>query len=108
MQSLPRPILDAMHEPYGARAVIYTLRIDSDAEPRRMQFEQLAQHADRGVFDQTMKLLRIRSHLEKRTLLPLIYMAISALLRMLPAQTEAFTRNVDALISVDKKIDLFE
>ncbi|MDP6057248.1 MAG: M48 family metallopeptidase, partial [Pirellulaceae bacterium] len=57
LQSLPESIHNAVREPYGARAVIYTMLLDAKPEPRRIQLEKLAKHADPGVYRQVEKLL---------------------------------------------------
>jgi hypothetical protein len=106
--SLPSAIAESARETYGARAVIYALLIDRDAEARRIQLERLASHADPAVRDETLKLLPVVQGVEARVRLPLIDMLIPALRELSPPQYEAFKANVAELIGADRKIDLFE
>lgn len=108
IHKLPGPLLDAAHEPYRARAVVYGLLVDTDAEARRIQIEQLAQQADHGVFEETRRLLPLTERLERTARLPLVDMAMPALRGLSPEQHRQFMRNVDTLARVDEKIDLFE
>ena len=41
VNSLPEELKQAAHEPYGARALVYSLVIDSDAAPRAAQLARL-------------------------------------------------------------------
>ena len=44
---MPQDVVDAAHEPYGARAVIYASLLDRDADIRAVQLRALEQLADR-------------------------------------------------------------
>jgi Zn-dependent protease with chaperone function len=105
---LPAAIAESAHETYGARALIYALLIDRDAESRRIQLERLASHADPAVHDETRKLLPLVEGVGAEVRLPLIDMAIPALRELSPSQYEVFKANVVELIRADRKIDLFE
>ena len=107
-KSLPQPVVDATRESYGARAVIYALLIDRDAESRKKQLEHLAKNAERGANAETRKLLPIIEDLDAKLRLPLIDLTVPALRALSPGQYEAFRRNVIELIMADDKIDLFE
>jgi Zn-dependent protease with chaperone function len=106
--SLPAAIAESAHETYGARAMIYALLIDRDAEARRVQLERLASHADPAVHDETRKLLPLVEGVGAGVRLPLIDMVIPALRELSPSQYEVFKTNVVELIKADRKIDLFE
>jgi hypothetical protein len=107
-KSLPQPVVEAARESYGARAVIYALLIDRDAESRKKQLEHLAKSAERGVKAETKKLLPVVEGLDAGLRLPLIDLTVPALRALSPRQYEAFRRNVIELIMADDKIDLFE
>jgi hypothetical protein len=47
---LPEAVADAAREPYGARAVIYSLALDRGQEVRGRQLEHLQNHADPEVY----------------------------------------------------------
>jgi uncharacterized tellurite resistance protein B-like protein len=106
---LPAAVLESAHEPYGARAVIYALLIDRDAEARGIQLERLARHADPAVCEETRKLLPlVEAGVDAGARLPLIDLLIPALRELSPGQYAAFKENVAELIKADRKIDLFE
>ncbi|MFQ5946060.1 MAG: M48 family metallopeptidase [Anaerolineae bacterium] len=108
LEGLPRPVGAAVHEPYGARAVMYGLLIDRRDEPRRAQLERLAGHADRGVYAETIRLLPTIEQLDVAQRLPVISLAIPALRSLTPAQYDAFKQNVWELVRADEAIDVFE
>jgi hypothetical protein len=105
---LPAAIVESAREPYGARAVIYGLLIDRDAEARGIQLERLASHADPAVCDETRKLLPLVAGIDTGARLPLVDMLIPALRELSPGQYASFKENVNELIKADRKIDLFE
>jgi Zn-dependent protease with chaperone function len=108
LASLPPAIVSACHEPHGARAVIYALLIDSDADARDRQVAQLERFGEPGIADETFALLRDVERLDPRVRLPLVDLALPTLRRLSPDQFAAFGRNVSALVAADQRIDLFE
>jgi hypothetical protein len=106
--SLPAPVAESAHEAYGARAVIYALLIDADAEVRRSQLAHLASHADAAVHAETRKLLPLVDGIDAGVRLPLVDMVIPALRELSPPQYAVFKTNVAELIRADRKTDLFE
>jgi Zn-dependent protease with chaperone function len=106
--SLPAEVVASAHEAYGARAVIYALLIDRDADARRIQLDRLASHADPAVHAETRKLLPLVERVGTGARLPLVDLAIPALRELSPAQYAAFKANVEELIAADRKIDVFE
>ncbi len=105
---LPKQVKQTVHEAFGARAVIYALLIDTDAEPRRKQMQRLKQFADPPVYLETQTILPMVQQLSPAVRLPLIDMAIPALRSLSPGQYGAFCANLDELIKADQKLDLFE
>lgn len=108
VRDLPRQVLAAAHEPYGARAVIYMLLIDPDPKTRRAQLDQLQHHADKAVYSETIKMLKSGAAVPARGRLPLVDLAIPALRSLSAPQYAAFRRNVKVLVEADRSIDLFE
>jgi len=106
--SLPAEVVESAHEAYGARAVIYALLIDRDADARRIQLDRLASHADPAVYAETRKLLPLVERVVTGARLPLVDLAIPALRELSPSQYAAFKANVEELIEADRKIDVFE
>ena len=108
IESLPPPITEAAHEPYGARAIIYALLLDSDQAVRARQFAHLKEGAEEQSFKQTQQLMPRIDQLSPDARAPLVEMAIPALKSISPDQYLAFLKNVDALVLADEKMDLFE
>ncbi len=108
LDSLPAPLVSAVHGPYGARAVVYALLFDREAEPRRRQDAHLAAAADPGVYEETVRLMGLVDRLDMRARLPLIDISLPALRTLTVEQYELFRKNVAALVQIDNAIDLFE
>ena len=108
IQSMPPPVVEAAHEPYGARAIIYALLLDRDQTIRGRQLESLKKGAEEQSFVQTQRLMAQIDQSPPDARAPLVEMAIPALKNLSPDQYSAFLKNVDALASADEKIDLFE
>ena len=108
IDSLPKQLVSAAHETYGARAVVYALLLDHEAEPRERQLEHLKQAADPGVYEETLRLMPLAQQLDTRARLPLLDMSLPALRGLVPAQYALFKDNVAALVEADGAIDLFE
>ena len=108
MKSLPAQLVSAAHETYGARAVVYALLLDHEAEPRQRQLMHLEGAADPGVYEETLRLIPIVQQLDMRARLPLLDMSLPALRGLVRAQYELFKQNVAALVQADNAIDLFE
>ena len=105
---IPEPVINIARESYGARALIYALLLNREAEPRRIQMQQLSEHADVGVYDLTGKLLPAVQQLPQGLRLPLVDLALPALRGLTASQYQAFSENVMVLVEADEKIDLFE
>ena len=108
LESLPKPLVSAAHEPYGARAVVYTLLLDREPGPRQVQLAHLAKAADPGVYQEALRLAPLVAALDVRARLPLVEVALPALRELTPAQEAVFRQNVVTLVQADSEIDLFE
>ena len=108
LQSLPKALVSAAHEPYGARAVIYALLLDRQSGPRQVQLAHLAEAADPGVYRETRRLASLVAELDVRARLPLIEIALPALRELTPTQEKVFRQNVVTLVQADSQIELFE
>jgi Zn-dependent protease with chaperone function len=105
---LPILVKQAAREPYGARAVIYSLLLDPGQEIRGRQLKHLQARADPGVFDLTHKLMADMDRLDIKYRLPLIDIVIPALKQLSISQYQVFRSNLVALIEMDSKIELLE
>ena len=108
LTELPSVILQSVHEPHGARAVIYALLISDNHSVREKQLAHLKHHADAGVYDECEKLLSWMVALDDNKRLPLIDISIATLRQLSDRQYTLFKYNLDALIKMDAKISLFE
>ncbi|MGE3841060.1 MAG: M48 family metallopeptidase [Vicinamibacterales bacterium] len=108
IRSLPAALVNASHEPHGARAVVYALLLDRATAPRQLQLAHLSAAADQGVYQETLRLTALIEPLDVRVRLPLLEMALPALRALTPAQSQLFKRNVAELVQADDHIDLFE
>jgi len=101
-------IKEAAREPYGARAVIYSLLLDPGQAIRDQQLQQLRKYADPDVLVLTYKLLAEMDDLDTKYRLPIIDIAIPALKQLSHDQYQVFRDNLVTLIEMDSRVDLLE
>ncbi len=106
---MPAVILEAVREPYSARAAIFALLLSRDDQPtRERQWQMLGQAIEPPLLKALQQLSAAVDQLPPENRLPVADMAIPALKRLSPAQYAAFRQIVEALTAADGKIDLFE
>ncbi|MEX1031873.1 MAG: M48 family metallopeptidase [Cellvibrionaceae bacterium] len=109
IKTIPDVLNEAVHDPFAARAVIYSLLLNkSNGEVAEKQWQQLRQQAHPVVFNVTEKLLASVAKLDATRHLPLLELCIPALKTLSTSQYDVFKRNLIALIRADDKVDLFE
>lgn len=108
LEDMPGELRDAAHEPYGARAVIYAMLLDRDAQMRKQQLDALKPQAEELSYRETERLAPLIDQLPDEARLPLVEMSFPALKKLSPDQYAKFRQNVDALVEADNKIDLLE
>ncbi|MCB1149271.1 MAG: M48 family metallopeptidase [Chlamydiia bacterium] len=108
IESIPKPLRDALHEPYGARAVVFGLLLSKDEAMRAKQLKYLAEHSRYGAYTEVSRLVPEFEKLDLRCRLPLLDMCLPTLTLLSKAQYEQFMSNVDGLILADNSVDLFE
>lgn len=108
INEIPNKVHDAAREPYGARAVIYCLVMDSKPEIQERQLQQLREFGDSGILGLVKRLYEDVRALDIRFRLPLIDMALPSLRQLSAAQYELFKKNLIHLMQADNRIDLFE
>lgn len=106
--AIPPLVRETAAEPYGARAVIYGLLLSGDEDIRAEQMAHLRREGDHGIADLVQSLSGDIAALDTAVRLPLIDLVIPALRELSPGQYGLFKRNLDALIRMDRKINLFE
>ena len=108
LEMMPQQVTQSAHEPYGARAIIYTLLLDDDPEIRRRQLQLLQERAEPQSYEETIRLAQQIRQLPDDTRIPLADMAIPALKELSQNQYDAFRQIVKELVTADNKIELFE
>ncbi len=108
LADLSAAIKAAARESHGARAVIYSLVLDTGQEVRARQLKQLQDHADPGVYALTLRLMREMDRLNVKYRLPVIDIAMPALKQLSLSQYKSFKGNLIALIEMDSRVDLLE
>jgi peptidase M48-like protein len=106
--ALSDALRDAVHNPQGAQAVVYSLLLDTDENVRQSQRGVLAQSADPAVFTQIDPLTPEISQLGAEARLPLVDMAMPALRLLTADQYKNFRDNICVLVEADQQIRLFE
>ncbi|QDU87175.1 hypothetical protein Pla175_05310 [Pirellulimonas nuda] len=108
IESLPEELIDAAHEPFGARAVIYGLLLDRDPAVRKAQLAGLAQGAEAPVRELMHKLLPAIDAVDHRARLPLVDMTLPALKSLSTPQYVGFGNCLRLLVEADQRLGLFE
>jgi Zn-dependent protease with chaperone function len=106
--AMPPAIVDAAHEPYGARALIFASLLDRDADVRANQLRMLGETTEPDVFEFTLHLTKPITQLDVRARLPLVDMTLPALRALSPSQYREFMHCFDELVRADDRIGLFE
>lgn len=108
VDGMPSSLREALSIPYGARAAIYYVLLNEDEIERENQFTYLSEHADPAVYTLTKTLASEQGEINEKFRLPLIDMALPALRQLSTEQFNVFRHNVNMLVSVDDKQNLFE
>ncbi len=106
--AMPPAVVDAAHDPYGARAVIYASLLDVDQSIRAVQLDALQRLAEPDVYELTLKLLSSVDQLDVRAYLPLVDMTLPALRALSPSQYQSFSKCFVKLVQADNRLGLFE
>jgi len=109
LEQLPGSLHGAVRTLSGSVAVVYGLLIDRlKSEVRTQQLEYLSQGADPAVYQILLKLLPDFVNLKIEFCLPLLDLATPALKTQSSALYQAFRKNLEALISMDGTVTVFE
>jgi hypothetical protein len=108
LAAMPDVVVDAAHEPYGARALIFATLLDENEEVRSAQLAALQKSTEPHVYELTLKLLPTVNQVDTRALLPLVDMTLPALRALSPAQYQDFSRCFILLAQADQRLGLFE
>lgn len=108
VRTLPPQIVEAVHDPYGARAVIFALLLDEDESVRTAQMQALSETTTPDIVAVTAKLTPTVRVLDSRVRLPLVDMSLAALRAMAKSQYEEFSLAFQKLVQADQRLGLFE
>ena len=106
--TVPAPLRDAAHEPFGSRAVVYLLLLDDDPALRERQLARLDAAADPAVARETRRLATLAADLPREARLPLVDICLGPLKDLSPEQYARFRDNLEVLIAADERLSFFE
>jgi hypothetical protein len=108
LSEIPGELLAAAHDPSAARAVVYLMVIDRDAQFRRQQLELLQRSADQGISEELATLLTKAELILREQRLSLLSISLQSLRQLSKRQYLLFKTNLNSLIRIDNKLHLFE
>lgn len=110
LDRIPAPLKDAAHDPYGCRAVVYSMLIhwEGDDASMRIQLGILEKSGDTGVASLVRSLAKHAAGLDAELRLPLIDLCLAALSRLSDRQHLDFRNTLHALALADGKVTLEE
>src|SRR5262249_48987729 len=108
VQSLPRPLLEAVREPFSARAVVYALLLAPEPSLRREQLAHLEAAAERGTAAAVQGLFPLIAPLSEAVWRALAGLGLAARRQLSRPQYQQFRERVDDLVASDRKLSLFE
>jgi len=108
LEQVPEALRHAAETPFGCRAVVFAMLLDSDDTVRQQQMSHLAEHSDAAVLDLTRHLTERALALPTKLRLPLLTLTSVGIRQLSPEQAATFAKNIQALEAADDKIDLFE
>lgn len=108
LESVPRDVMDAAHEPSSARAVVLALLASHDPAVRERQLGLVAAAAGEDLAAETSRLTETLAKLAEEQRLPLIDLVVPSLVRMSARQYATFRVAVRDLIQADDRLSLFE
>jgi len=108
LETLPRPLSEAVRDPLSAQATVFALLLDLDDSVEATQLSWLGRHAIPAAVRETRLILPDVRQLAPESRLPLVELAAPALRRLTPGQLHDFLQSVDVLIQADRKVTIFE
>ena len=100
--------VEAAHDIWGARALVYALLLDQDQDIQDTQWALLFDRADTGVPEYVKKLMQSTADIDQEQRLVLLSASMPALKSLSFKQYSNFMGIVVDLIKIDERIQLFE
>ncbi len=107
MDSMQGELLDAAHDGFTARALVYAMLI-GNGEVAEHQVQHIHAHAEPGVPQSLARLQQAVADRDAVQRITLLELCVPTLKALSTAQYERFMDNVRALIKADARIDIFE
>ncbi|MBN1947650.1 MAG: M48 family metallopeptidase [Bradymonadales bacterium] len=108
IDTLPDEVMEAIHEPLAAQAVLFCLLLDAREEIYKKQMDHLQRHAKPEVLEEILLLGPQIVELGPAARLPLVDLSLPALRRLSHKQYNRFIQVLQVLIEADERVDLFE
>lgn len=108
LASIPDDLLKAAHSPFSARALVYSLLLDTNPGTRSKQLALLEERADPAVYDTLQRLLTAHASIGETQRLSLANLCLPVLRQLSATQYASFRHNLDALIQTDGRTSLWE
>ena len=108
LAAIPRTLLEAAHNPFSARALIYFLLLDDDAAMARQQLDAMRGSADPAVYEALVKMFEEHLEVSQDLRLPLVNLALPTLRQLSAEQYTLFRKNLEVLVSSDGRTSLWE
>jgi Zn-dependent protease with chaperone function len=103
------PILnEAAHEPFSARALVAALLFAEGHKERAEGFDDWKSKAEAKLVAETERLLPATLQLPEAQRLPMLELCFPALQQMSQSQRQAFRKDMDRIVTADKRVTLFE
>jgi len=108
IDSIDPLIKSAVHDPFSARCVVYSLLLDDKEAIRKKQLSVIQQAEGQTTVAETLKLLPYVKRLPQSQRLPCLEIVQSTLSELSLEQYKRFGYSVIELVKADQHIDLFE
>jgi len=106
--AIPGTLLEAAHNPFSARALIYLLLLDDDEALARQQLKTMQERADPAVYKALLEMFETHLEISQELRLPLVNLALPTLRQLSAEQYTVFRENLDVLVSSDGRTSLWE
>lgn len=108
IDTLPEKLTQAVHTPYGAQALLFSIVLDREENERRKQLLYLEATLDHGTYNEVTGLTTLVASLKSGQRLPVVDLALPSLRQLSSNQYQIFKEILMALIAADKKMSFFE
>jgi Zn-dependent protease with chaperone function len=108
MARLPPALVEGVHEPLTACAVVFALLLDRDGAIRERQLQDLGRSVELPLFTETERVMDLADAVPVEARLPLVDLALPSLRRLSHPQFRTFSVAVGRLVAADSRMSLFE